>query len=427
MDKFGKSQSTVRVEDVRFLTGAGRYVDDITPKDALHAFVLRSPVAHGTITELDVSEAKEAPGVQLVLTYDDLEAAGMNTGMQGATVDNRDKTKGAAPKRPILATGKLRYVGEPVAVIFADKYEQARDAAELIVLDYDELPAKMDLAPGGETLHAEAPDNRAFDWGMGDEDATQAAFDAAAHTVSLEIGDNRIIVNSMEPRGCYAEMEGDRIHVAINAQGVWAHKDQLAEALQVDKEQIRVTNPDVGGGFGMKAMGYPEPFVLAHATRTLNRPVRWMSDRGEAMMSDNGGRDLVSLAELAFDADHKITAYRVRTRCNLGAYNSQFGQPIQTQLFSRVLMGVYDVQTTWLQVEGYYTNTTQVDAYRGVEVGPKRSMCWNASWTAPHANWASTRGSCVGGTLSSPASFLTRRPQGKPTTWVILIKCSIAW
>ena len=365
MDKFGKSQSTVRVEDVRFLTGAGRYVDDIIPDGALHAYVLRSPIAHGTITELDVSEAKDAPGVQLVLTYDDLEAAGMNTGMQGATVENRDKTKGAAPKRPFLATGKLRYVGEPVAVIFADKYEQARDAAELIVLDYDDLPAKMDLTPGGETLHAEAPDNRAFDWGMGDEAATQAAFDAAANTVSLEIGDNRIIVNSMEPRGCYAEMEGDRIHVAINAQGVWAHKDQLAEALQVDKEQIRVTNPDVGGGFGMKAMGYPEPFVLAHAARTLNRPVRWMSERGEAMLSDNGGRDLVSVAELAFDADHKITAYRVRTRCNLGAYNSQFGQPIQTQLFSRVLMGVYDVQTTWLQVEGYYTNTTQVDAYRG--------------------------------------------------------------
>ena len=365
MDKFGKSQSTVRVEDVRFLTGAGRYVDDIIPDGALHAYVLRSPIAHGTITELDVSEAKDAPGVQLVLTYDDLEAAGMNTGMQGATVENRDKTKGAAPKRPILATGKLRYVGEPVAVIFADKYEQARDAAELIVLDYDDLPAKMDLTPGGETLHAEAPDNRAFDWGMGDEAATQAAFDAAANTVSLEIGDNRIIVNSMEPRGCYAEMEGDRIHVAINAQGVWAHKDQLAEALQVDKEQIRVTNPDVGGGFGMKAMGYPEPFVLAHAARTLNRPVRWMSERGEAMLSDNGGRDLVSVAELAFDADHKITAYRVRTRYNLGAYNSQFGQPIQTQLFSRVLMGVYDVQTTWLQVEGYYTNTTQVDAYRG--------------------------------------------------------------
>ncbi|UOA26727.1 xanthine dehydrogenase family protein molybdopterin-binding subunit [Pseudosulfitobacter sp. DSM 107133] len=365
MDKFGKSQSTTRVEDVRFLTGAGRYVDDIAPDGALHAFFLRSPIAHGTITELDVTDAREAPGVHLVLTYDDLEAAGMNTGMVGATVDNRDKTKGAAPKRPILATGKLRYVGEPIAVIFADKYEQARDAAELIVLDYDDLPAKMDLTPGGETLHAEAPDNRAFDWGMGDEDATQAAFDAAARTVSLEIGDNRIIVNSMEPRGCYAEMEGERIHVAINGQGVWAPKEQLIAALQVGEDMVRVTNPDVGGGFGMKAMGYPEPFALAHATRTLNRPVRWISDRGEAMLSDNGGRDLVSVAELAFDADHKITAYRVRTRCNLGAYNSQFGQPIQTMLFSRVLMGVYDVQTTWLQVEGYYTNTTQVDAYRG--------------------------------------------------------------
>jgi carbon-monoxide dehydrogenase large subunit len=365
MDKFGKSQSTTRVEDVRFLTGAGRYVDDIAPDGALHAFFLRSPIAHGTITELDVTDAREAPGVHLVLTYDDLEAAGMNTGMVGATVDNRDKTKGAAPKRPILATGKLRYVGEPIAVIFADKYEQARDAAELIVLEYDDLPAKMDLTPGGETLHAEAPDNRAFDWGMGDEDATQAAFDAAARTVSLEIGDNRIIVNSMEPRGCYAEMEGERIHVAINGQGVWAPKEQLIAALQVGEDMVRVTNPDVGGGFGMKAMGYPEPFALAHATRTLNRPVRWISDRGEAMLSDNGGRDLVSVAELAFDADHKITAYRVRTRCNLGAYNSQFGQPIQTMLFSRVLMGVYDVQTTWLQVEGYYTNTTQVDAYRG--------------------------------------------------------------
>ncbi|MCR8828116.1 xanthine dehydrogenase family protein molybdopterin-binding subunit [Pseudosulfitobacter koreensis] len=365
MDKFGKSQSTMRVEDVRFLTGAGRYVDDIAPEGALHAYFLRSPVAHATITELDVSEARQALGVHLVLTYDDLEAAGMKTGMRGATVKNRDETQGAAPKRPILATGKLRYVGEPIAVILADKYEQARDAAELIMLDYDDLPAKMDLTPGGETLHDEAPDNRAFDWGLGDEDGTQAAFDAAAHTVSLEIGDNRIIVNSMEPRGCYAEMEGDRMHVAINGQGVWAHKEQIAEAFDIDPEMIRVTNPDVGGGFGMKAMGYPEPFALALATRTLNRPVRWMSERGEAMMSDNAGRDLVSVAELAFDADHKITAYRVRTRCNLGAYNSQFGQPIQTQLFSRVLMGVYDVQTTWLQVEGYYTNTTQVDAYRG--------------------------------------------------------------
>ncbi len=365
MDKFGKSQSVKRVEDVRFLTGEGRYVDDIAPRDALHGFVFRSPVAHARITQLDVDDARAAEGVQLLLTHDDLEAAGVNTSMRGAVVDNRDGTKGAAPTRPLLASGKLNYVGEPVAMIFADTLAQARDAAELIMLDYDDLPAKMDLAPGGETIHEAAPDNMAFDWGMGDEAATETAFKAAARTVSLEVGDNRVIVNAMEPRGCYAEMEGDKLHVAINGQGVWVPKDQLMEALHLEESQIRVTNPDVGGGFGMKAMGYPENFVVAHAARTLGRPCRWMSERTEAMLSDNGGRDLTSLAELAFDENNKITAYRVRTRCNLGAYNSQFGQPIQTTLFSRVLMGVYDVQTTWLQVEGYYTNTVQVDAYRG--------------------------------------------------------------
>ncbi len=365
MEKFGKSQPVIRVEDQRFLTGAGRYVDDIVPSNALVAFVFRSPVAHAKITQLNVDDAKEADGVLNVYTLADLEAAGMNVAMRFSTVNNRDGSKGAAPERPILARDRVRFVGEAVAVVVAETMDQARDAAELIEFDYDELPAKLNVEVGGEPLHSEAPDNRAFDWGLGDEDATEAAFQSAAHTVSLEVGDNRVIVNSMEPRGCYAEMEGDRLHVANNGQGVWAVKDQLAEALKMDAEMIRVTNPDVGGGFGMKAMMYPEPLVVAHAARSLGRPVRWMSDRTEAMLSDNGGRDLVSLAEFAFDADHRITAYRVKTRCNLGAYNSQFAQPIQTQLFSRVLMGVYDVQTTWLQVEGYFTNTAQVDAYRG--------------------------------------------------------------
>ena len=365
MEKFGKSQPVTRVEDQRFLTGAGRYVDDIAPTEALVAFVYRSPVAHAQITNLDVSEAKAAEGVAAVYTLADLETAGLNVAMDFVTVDNRDGSKGAAPERPILARGRVRFVGEAIAVVVAETMELARDAAELIELDYDELPAKLDVNSGGATVHEEVPDNCAFDWGLGDEAATNSAFEAAARVVSLEVDDNRVIVNSMEPRGCYAEMEGDRLHVANNGQGVWAIKDQLAKALNMDAEMLRVTNPDVGGGFGMKAMMYPETFVVAHATRTLGRPVRWMSERTEAMLSDNGGRDLISVAELAFDADHKITAYRVTTRCNLGAYNSQFAQPIQTQLFSRVLMGVYDVQTTWLQVEGYFTNTAQVDAYRG--------------------------------------------------------------
>ncbi|WP_299282824.1 xanthine dehydrogenase family protein molybdopterin-binding subunit [uncultured Tateyamaria sp.] len=365
MEKFGKSQSVTRREDVRFLTGEGRYVDDIAPANALQSFVFRSPVAHAVITELDVADARTAEGVHAVYVLADLEAAGMKVGMRGATMPNRDGTQGAAPERPILARDRMRFVGEPVAMIVADTLAQARDAAELIMLDYDDLPAKMDIDAGGETLHPEAPENIAYDWEMGDADAAEAVFAKAARVISLDVGDNRVIVNSMEPRGCYAEMEGDRLHVAINGQGVWGPKDQLAEALNVDPETIRVTNPDTGGGFGMKGMMYPEYFVLAHATRDLRRPVRWMSERTEAMLSDNAGRDLTSLTELAFDENNRIIGYRVHTKANMGAYNSQFAQAIQTQLFSRVLMGVYDVQTTYLRSVGYYTNTTQVDAYRG--------------------------------------------------------------
>jgi carbon-monoxide dehydrogenase large subunit len=365
MEKFGNSQPVKRVEDVRFLTGRGTYIEDAAPAGALRAWVLRSPVAHGTNTELDVSGARECEGVHAVLTLADLEAAGLDVGLDGTTVKNRDGSEGAAPERPMLARERVRYVGEPVAVVIAETLDQARDAGEQILLDIDDLPAKLDLFAGGEPLHAEIPDNRAFDWGMGDQEATQQAFAEAAHTVSLQVADNRIIVNAMEPRGCFAEWQDGRLHFCYGGQGVWAMKSQMVEKLHLDEAVVKVTTPDVGGGFGMKAMPYPEYFVVAHAARVLERPVFWVADRTESMLSDNGGRDLTSLAELAFDKDLKITGYRVTTRCNLGAYNSHFGQPIQTQLFSRVLAGVYDIQTAWLQVEGIYTNTTQVDAYRG--------------------------------------------------------------
>ena len=366
MEKFGKSQPVKRVEDVRFLTGEGRYIDDIAPENALHAYYLRSPVAHAEITTLDVSDAREAEGVRAVLTAADLEEAGLDISMAATIMPNRTGGMGADPLRPMLAKGRVRFVGEPIAVIVAETMAEARDAAEMIEVDFDDLPAKLDLARGGETLHAEAPDNLAFDWGLGDEAGTEAAFAKAAKTVSLEVGDNRIIVNSMEPRGCYAEWTEDgRGHLAYNGQGVWGMKDLLAKCFGVDGETFRVTTPDVGGGFGMKGMPYPEYFSVVYAAKLLGQPVRWMSDRTEAMLTDNAGRDLVSLAELAFDEHNKITAYRVKTRCNIGAYNSNFAQAIQTELFARVLMGTYDVQTTWLQVEGYYTNTTCVDAYRG--------------------------------------------------------------
>lgn len=366
MEKFGRSQPQTRIEDRRFLTGSGRYVDDIAPEGALFGYVLRSPVAHARLTALDTEEARAMPGVHLVLTAADLAAAGIAPDLEGHVIKNRDGSSAAAPMRPLLAQDKLRFVGEPVAMVFAETLAAARDAIEVIWLDYEELPAKGDLAPGGAPLHEEAaPDNRAFDWELGDAEATEAALARAAHITRLEVADSRVIVLSMEPRGCYAEMEGERLHLAVNGQGVWNQKDRLCKMLGLAPEEVRVTNPDVGGGFGMKAMTYPEYYLCAHAARVLRRPVRWMSDRSEAMLSDNAGRDLSSTVEIGFDAEHRITAYRVKTRANMGAYNSQFGQAIQTQLFSRVLTGVYDIDTVHLAVEGFYTNTTQVDAYRG--------------------------------------------------------------
>ncbi|WP_413219827.1 xanthine dehydrogenase family protein molybdopterin-binding subunit [Tritonibacter mobilis] len=365
VEKFGKSQPLARVEDQRLLTGQGRYIEDTMPQGALRAFVFRSPVAHGEITTLNVEDAREADGVHLVITQADLVEAGIEAHLDGVVVNNIDGSKGAAPERPVLAGHRVRYVGEPVAVVIAETMEQARDAAEMIEFDYDDLDVKLGLTVGGPQIHPEAPDNRAFNWGLGDREATENAFAQAAHRVSLQVADNRIIVNSMEPRGCHATWEDGRMHFHYGGQGVWAMKEQLAKKLHLSEDNVHVVTPDVGGGFGMKAMPYPEYFAVAHAARILDRPVGWMSDRTEAMLSDNGGRDLTSLAELAFDENLKITAYRVHTQCNLGAYNSHFGQPIQTQLFSRVLAGVYDIQTAWLEVDGIYTNTTQVDAYRG--------------------------------------------------------------
>ncbi|WP_136439223.1 xanthine dehydrogenase family protein molybdopterin-binding subunit [Pacificoceanicola onchidii] len=366
MDKFGKSQSVTRVEDTRFLTGQGRYVDDITPGGALHAYVYRSPVAHAEIKAIGTEDAEAAEGVHLVMTSETLAAEGITEAMSYTVMPNRDGSKGANPRRPFLAEGRVRFVGEPIALIVAESMEQARDAAELIEFEYEDLPVHMGLAPLGDPIYPiEAPKNRAFDWAIGDAEATHIALENSARVVRLEVDDNRIIVNSMEPRGCFAEWQEGRVHLSFNGQGVWGMKGELGRVFGLEPEMIRVTNPDVGGGFGMKAMPYPEYFTVPLAARMLGRPVRWMSDRTEAMLSDNAGRDLVSLAELGFDEAGKITAYRVHNICNLGAYCSNFAQAIQTNLFARVLTGVYDIQTAYLRCEGIFTNTAQVDAYRG--------------------------------------------------------------
>ena len=364
MSKFGVSQSVRRIEDYRFLTGQGRYVDDITPDGALFVAYLRSPVAHAVLNGLDTAEAAAMPGVKLILTAADLEGSVKNS-MDYSVLEAHVRKPSSSATRPILAEGKLRFVGEPIAAVVAETLLEAKDAVEAIELDYTELPAHVETALGGEQIHDDAPNNQVFDFAFGDEAAVDAAFKAAAHTTRMEQVDNRVISNPMETRACFAEYADGKLHVAISGQGVWGSKAMIAAKLGMEPENVRITNPDVGGGFGTKGFNYPEYFSVAEAARRLGQPVRWMADRSEGMVTDNGGRDLITVAEAAFDADYRLTALRFDSIANMGAYSSGYAQFIQTDLQLKVLTGIYDIQNVFLHVDGVYTNTTQIDAYRG--------------------------------------------------------------
>ena len=331
------------------------------------AYLLRSPVAHGTITALDVEAARGMPGVALVADgRGSRRRRALTKSMPGTRVKTLDGGKGAGPRRPILAETRVRHVGEPVALVVAATLAEAKDAAEAITLEIDDLPPHLELAPGGEALHDEAPDNVAFQYGLGDRDKVQAAIDAAAKVVTVEVPDHRIIVNPMEPRGAYAEVVDGRLHVCINGQGVWAFKSELARMFDLEPEQIAGHQPRYrrrlwheGDAAIPRSISSPTP-----RGRSAGRS-SWMSDRTEAMLSDNAGRDLVSTATLAFDDANRLTGYKVKSVSNLGAYNSNFAQAIQTDLFSKVMPGTYDIPCAWLEVTGVYTNTAPVDAYRG--------------------------------------------------------------
>ena len=371
MSKFGVSQNVLRKEDLRFTTGQGRYVDDTPPEDAKFLAVFRAPIAHGVITALDVSKARQSPGVSLVLTALDINGE-LENSIDFSVLSDDDVTKGASlssksssPTRPILAEGRVRFLGEPLAMVVADTKAQAVDAMELIEFDYDELPSHTKMELGGAPIHDDAPDNKVFDWSYGDNGAVESAFKKASHRVEMDLTDNRIIANSIEPRGCLAEWEGERLHMAYSGQGVWGLRDELASKLGLDSGDVRVTTPDVGGGFGMKAFHYPEYFMAALACKMLKTSVRWTADRSESMLSDNGGRDLITKAEVSFDDDFKMTGLRVYSLANMGAYCSGYAQFIQTELALKVLTGVYDIQNVHFHVQGLYTNTTQIDAYRG--------------------------------------------------------------
>jgi carbon-monoxide dehydrogenase large subunit len=369
--KFGLAQSVRRVEDPRLLKGAGRYTDDIVLPGMLFGVVLRSPHAAAAITRLDTAEAAKLPGIAGVYTAADLKADGVGPLPCAALVENRDGTPQAAPPHPVLAEGVVRHVGDPVAFIVADTIKQARDAAELIEVDYDILPSITELGRAmdkdGTLVWPEVKHNLAFDWEIGDKAATEAEFAKAAHVTKLTIVNNRIVVNSIEARVALADFDAatGRWTLYANTQGGWLIKNLIGPLFGTDPEKFRIVTPDVGGGFGMKLFLYAEHVLTCFAARKLGRPVKWAADRGEAFLCDTQGRDNLTTAELAIDGDGKFVALRTRNVSNMGAYLSTFGPYIPTFAGTSVLASVYGFKAIYANVLGVFTNTVPVDAYRG--------------------------------------------------------------
>ncbi|MDR3532400.1 MAG: xanthine dehydrogenase family protein molybdopterin-binding subunit, partial [Rhodopila sp.] len=369
--KFGIAQPVRRVEDPRLLKGAGRYTDDIVLPGMLFGVVLRSPHAAARITRLDTTAAAGLPGIAGVYTAADLAADGLGPLPCAALVNNRDGSPQAAPPHPVLADGAVRHVGDPVAFVVADSIKQARDAAELIEVDYDILPSITDLPAAmdaGTTLvWPEVKNNLAFDWEIGDKAATDAEFAKAAHVTKLTIVNNRIVVNSMEARAALADFDEatGRWTLYANTQGGWLVKNLIGPLFGTDPEKFRIITPDVGGGFGMKLFLYAEHVLTCYAARKIGRPVKWAAERGEAFLCDTQGRDNLTEGELAIDADGKFLALRTRNISNMGAYLSTFAPYIPTYAGTSVLASVYGFKAIYANVLGVFTNTVPVDAYRG--------------------------------------------------------------
>jgi carbon-monoxide dehydrogenase large subunit len=372
--QFGIGQPVRRKEDRRFITGTGRYLDDIVVPGAVYAYVLRSPHGHAAIKSLDVAAARQAAGVLAVLTGADAEADGVRPVPCMAPIPIKPGTPAQnMPRRTVLATGRVRHVGDAVALVIAASRQQAQDAAELIEVDYEILPAVTDTAaaakPGAPQLWPEAPGNTNFIWADGDKAKTDQAFAAAARIVAVEVVNNRVVPNSMEPRGAvgvYDRAQGSYTLYA-SSQGAHLLKEMLAGAIlpEAGADKIRVITPDVGGGFGMKIFLYPEYVMLLWAARRVGRPVKWIADRSEGFVSDTQGRDNITRAELALDGTSRFLAIRVATLANMGAYLSNFGPFIPTEAGKGMHVGVYAIPTAYVEVTGVFTNTVPVDAYRG--------------------------------------------------------------
>jgi carbon-monoxide dehydrogenase large subunit len=362
-------ESLRRKEDYRFLTGAGNYTDDITMDAQSYAIFVRSPHAHATIKSIDISAAEKMPGVVKIFIGKDLE--GKMGGLPcGWLINNPDGSPMKEPPHPVLALGKARHVGDQVAMVIADSLEQAKNAAEAVVVDYDVLPAVVDVrdAAKGAQLHDAAPNNHCFKWALGDKGQVDAAFATAAHVTKLDLINNRLVPNAMEPRvaiGNYSRATEEYVLYVSNQN---PHVERLlmtAFVLGLPEHKVRVIAPDVGGGFGSKIYLYAEDVALTWAAKQVNRSIKWTCERSESFLTDAHGRDHVSHAEMAMDKDGKFLAMRVHTDANLGAYLSTFSTAVPTILYATLLAGQYTCPQIYVEVDTWFTNTAPVDAYRG--------------------------------------------------------------
>ena len=368
----GIGASSKRREDIRFLTGEGNYTDDINLHGQAHVFFLRSDIAHGVLNSVDTSAAEGMPGVVKIFTGADFAKVGsIPCGWQ---VTDKHGEPMQEPRHPVLAEGKVRHVGEPIAAVVAETLSQARDAAEAIVVDITDLPAVVDMKQavqeGAPKVHDDLTSNLCYDWGFVEENraAVDKAFDDAAHVTTLELVNNRLVANPMEPRvavGDYARGTGDHTLYTTSQNPHVIRLLMGAFVLGIPEHKLRVVAPDVGGGFGTKIFHYQEEAFCTFAAKACNRPVKWTSSRSEAFMSDAHGRDHVTKIQMALDADNNFTALRTDTYANMGAYLSTFAPSVPTWLHGTLMAGNYKTPLIYVNVKAVFTNTVPVDAYRG--------------------------------------------------------------
>ena len=368
--KFGIGQSVKRTEDIRFVTGQGQYTDDLRFDNETFACFHRSPHGHAKIPSVDISAALAAPGVVDVLTYADIKAFGAKPMPLMAPIKSKDGSSTKTSPKEILASDRVTFIGEAIAMVVAETYAQAKDAAELVAVDYEPLDATGTLAgaPNGPQIWESAPGNLSFDWEDGDEAGVKDAFAKAAHTVKLEVVQNRISAMPMETRnaiGVY-DAASDNYTIYVTSQGAGNIRGGLARmVLNLPQEKLRVITKDVGGGFGMKGFLYPEQPAVLIAAKKVGRPVRWSAERTESFLADDHGRDMITTGELALDKDGKIAALRITGTANMGGYLSVYAPFIPTLAGSRIFGGVYRVPKAYANVKGYFSNSAPVDAYRG--------------------------------------------------------------